>query len=927
MGKDCNVFKARKKGTIQYVVVKSVEKHRRARLLAEVSALSDLKGIRGVLQFFCWYETRNHIWLVVEYCPGGDLSQVIKEDKCFPESSIRAIGADIAIALFHVHARGVSHNGLCASNVLFCEDGSSRLGDFGSAGRLTDGGTGDLVALGSLLKSLGESELSPKFASLLTVLSKSPKWPSVISHEFWEDALKGLAPDSIAISAKQVTTPQAPALQPQQDLEVSVIVHPVAKPERRRLEVSLTSQEALAQSRAIAVSQIASLSSSPLPISEELTASETPRGTLEDFLPQALKVLAGDNPQTAFPTLVRFSGSRADDILRSQICPSLIHLLHSTRGAEVARILGSLLRHATSLEPPLWRLPASLASASRGPAGARALAALGEFLFYAATAKNQDWTEARGAAAEIRVALVEGEGATLVAALQTVENVSLVAQAFARKMFFSAEVLSSLCRTLWRVSSSMRSQVFSCLWFLSRVDPDEAESFPFFMDLEFSFKAVGELGRTRVGPLTVALLRWQLQVLEVSRDAASSIAPVLASLAGERSGAGALLCLCELLRTAGEAVAKAAVGGVIDRRPRKDKNFEDSLLALTGAFAAEAREGRVYPLLITSPLFAPALLNKDNLPKVLGVRGPRDTAAVAEALAGCSSLADWRRDVTVSFLPGVLDVLTQADDSSLRFQLLKSFCELAVDFIAQDDSALVVQIIAEKLAPTLTFQFLKSLEEPLPSLVLKTILSASAVSRAALNSFSADALVEFCLYRPTSPQVWELLAVLSAARLFSALDSSAVLAAVRHAIASAGAGEREEATAEAAAQMLGDALSDASPGVVSQRSAALVRLVGPCAAAAGFRWAAELLAALAVTLPSGALCLNGEDASSVAAALAKADGDWARVTSLVEVCGRVGSNSDAKLLSRGVADFLLKFREEAPAATVAAARKVFKALN
>ena len=277
MGKDCNVFKARKKGTIQYVVVKSVEKHRRARLLAEVSALSELKGIRGVLQFFCWYETRNHIWLVVEYCPGGDLAQVIKEDKFFPESSIRAIGADIATALFHVHSRGISHNGLCASNVFFCEDGSSRLGDFGSAGRLTDGGSSDLAAFGALLKSLCDADASPKFASLLTTLSSSPKWASIISHSFWEDSLKSLASESITVPGTLSTTPQAPVLQPQQDLEVSVIVQPTSKPERRRLDVALTAQEALAQCRAIAVSQIASLTSSPLPISEELSSSESPR--------------------------------------------------------------------------------------------------------------------------------------------------------------------------------------------------------------------------------------------------------------------------------------------------------------------------------------------------------------------------------------------------------------------------------------------------------------------------------------------------------------------------------------------------------------------------------------------------------------------------------------------------------------------------
>jgi serine/threonine-protein kinase ULK4 len=79
-GKDSVVYKGRKKKTIEYVAVKSVEKFRRKKVLNEVRIFHNLKN-RHILKFFNWYETRNHLWIIFEYCAGGDLLQVIEQDK------------------------------------------------------------------------------------------------------------------------------------------------------------------------------------------------------------------------------------------------------------------------------------------------------------------------------------------------------------------------------------------------------------------------------------------------------------------------------------------------------------------------------------------------------------------------------------------------------------------------------------------------------------------------------------------------------------------------------------------------------------------------------------------------------------------------------------------------------------------------------
>ena len=54
------------------MAVKSIEKNRRKKVLNEVRIFHSLKN-RHILKFYNWYETRNHLWIIFEYCAGGDL--------------------------------------------------------------------------------------------------------------------------------------------------------------------------------------------------------------------------------------------------------------------------------------------------------------------------------------------------------------------------------------------------------------------------------------------------------------------------------------------------------------------------------------------------------------------------------------------------------------------------------------------------------------------------------------------------------------------------------------------------------------------------------------------------------------------------------------------------------------------------------------
>ena len=133
--KHSTVYKGRQKKSIHYYGVKSVEKGQRPFVLQEVKVLRAVKH-PNILKFFNWYETTNHLWLILEYCVGGDLLTLLRQDNKLPEPSIHDIGRDLVSALQALHAKGVVHCDLKPSNVLLDENGRVKLGGFGLAQRL-----------------------------------------------------------------------------------------------------------------------------------------------------------------------------------------------------------------------------------------------------------------------------------------------------------------------------------------------------------------------------------------------------------------------------------------------------------------------------------------------------------------------------------------------------------------------------------------------------------------------------------------------------------------------------------------------------------------------------------------------------------------------------------------------------------------------
>lgn len=77
------------------------------------------------------FQTADKLFLVLDYCPGGELFFHLGKVGRFPEERARFYAAQITLALEYVHKMDVIYRDLKPENVLLDQNGNVRLTDFG----------------------------------------------------------------------------------------------------------------------------------------------------------------------------------------------------------------------------------------------------------------------------------------------------------------------------------------------------------------------------------------------------------------------------------------------------------------------------------------------------------------------------------------------------------------------------------------------------------------------------------------------------------------------------------------------------------------------------------------------------------------------------------------------------------------------------
>ncbi|CAN7984770.1 unnamed protein product [Ixodes hexagonus] len=85
------------------------------------------------------FQDTSHLYLVMEFMPGGDLFGLLdRSGPALPEDDARFYMAELVLALHALHTLGYIHRDVKPDNVLIDRTGHIKLADFGSAAKLTD---------------------------------------------------------------------------------------------------------------------------------------------------------------------------------------------------------------------------------------------------------------------------------------------------------------------------------------------------------------------------------------------------------------------------------------------------------------------------------------------------------------------------------------------------------------------------------------------------------------------------------------------------------------------------------------------------------------------------------------------------------------------------------------------------------------------
>ncbi|NXI42270.1 ULK4 kinase, partial [Galbula dea] len=123
------VYKGRRRGTVNFVAILCTDKCKRAEIANWVRLTHEIRH-KNIVTFYEWYETSNHLWLVVELCTGGSLESVIAQDEHLPEDVVREFGVDLITGLYHIHKLGIIFCELTPGKILLEGPGTLKFSNF-----------------------------------------------------------------------------------------------------------------------------------------------------------------------------------------------------------------------------------------------------------------------------------------------------------------------------------------------------------------------------------------------------------------------------------------------------------------------------------------------------------------------------------------------------------------------------------------------------------------------------------------------------------------------------------------------------------------------------------------------------------------------------------------------------------------------------
>lgn len=131
------VHRATHKETKEVVAIKDIDMKRQSKkeyLLMEILVMKDLHH-DNLIKFKEAYLIDNHLFAVMEFMAGGDLSDVVLE-RDLGENIIATVTKQVLQGIHYLHSKGIVHRDIKSDNILLGGDGSIKISDFGFCANL-----------------------------------------------------------------------------------------------------------------------------------------------------------------------------------------------------------------------------------------------------------------------------------------------------------------------------------------------------------------------------------------------------------------------------------------------------------------------------------------------------------------------------------------------------------------------------------------------------------------------------------------------------------------------------------------------------------------------------------------------------------------------------------------------------------------------
>jgi len=99
-------------------------------LMEEVKILAEVDH-PNIIKYLKHYESEQYLYLVTDYCDGGDLFQRIIDEGKFAEDKAAIVMRELLRAINHCHHLGIIHRDLKPENILYTSDRILKVIDFG----------------------------------------------------------------------------------------------------------------------------------------------------------------------------------------------------------------------------------------------------------------------------------------------------------------------------------------------------------------------------------------------------------------------------------------------------------------------------------------------------------------------------------------------------------------------------------------------------------------------------------------------------------------------------------------------------------------------------------------------------------------------------------------------------------------------------